>query len=106
MPDACHWCSEGRLDDKSALVRKAALQLIGAMTAANPFGPFLNLNAFKGSLEEQRQKLQVRSSFNREQSMRSCHLPVPRHVGTIMVQKQPATGPTTLRQACKQSRSA
>ncbi|KAK9836505.1 hypothetical protein WJX74_001907 [Apatococcus lobatus] len=48
----------GRLDDKSALVRKAALQLMGAMTAANPFGPFLNLNAFKGSLEEQRQKLQ------------------------------------------------
>ena len=54
------WClTAGRLDDKAALVRKAALHLIGAMTAANPFGPFLNINAFQGSLEEQRQKLKV-----------------------------------------------
>ena len=30
------------------------------MTSANPFGPFLNVNAFKGSLEEQRQKLQAK----------------------------------------------
>ena len=49
----------GRLDDKAAIVRKAALQLLAALMHSNPFAPVLAHGAFKASLQEYQAKLQV-----------------------------------------------
>ena len=47
----------GRLGDKSALVRKAAIALIAVMLGFNPFAPQLPTAAFASSLKEYEQKL-------------------------------------------------
>ena len=49
----------GRLEDKAAIVRKAALQLLGALMHSNPFAPVLAHAAFEASLQEYQAKLQV-----------------------------------------------
>jgi condensin complex subunit 1 len=52
----------GRLEDKSSIVRRAALQLLMAMLLYNPFGPHLPQDCFAASLADCRTKLNVRSS--------------------------------------------
>ena len=56
-------CSHaGRLEDKSANVRKAALQLLATLLLNNPFGPQLPADKFTVSLEEHKQRLKVWST--------------------------------------------
>lgn len=50
----------GRLEDKSSIVRRAALQLLMALLLFNPFGAQLPEACFAASLAEYRAKLQVR----------------------------------------------
>jgi hypothetical protein len=50
----------GRLEDKSSIVRRAALGLLGALLSHNPFGEKLPEAAFAASLAEYRAKLQAR----------------------------------------------
>lgn len=50
-----HWqvvtqMAAGRLEDKSSLVRKEALKLLGALMLHNPFGPSLPVDRFAASL--------------------------------------------------------
>ena len=49
----------GRLEDKSSIVRKAALQLLAALLQYNPFGGELPEGRFEASLAEWKAKLQV-----------------------------------------------
>ena len=49
----------GRLEDKSSIVRKAALQLLTALLLYNPFGGELPEGRFEASLTEWKAKLQV-----------------------------------------------
>ncbi|CAI5959032.1 unnamed protein product [Closterium sp. NIES-65] len=57
-----HWnavaeLAVGRLEDKSSLVRKNALQLLGEMLHQNPFGPSLRVAPFEVTLEKARVEL-------------------------------------------------
>ena len=52
----------GRLEDKSSVVRKAALQLLAALLLYNPFGGELPEGRFEASLTEWKAKLQVTSN--------------------------------------------
>lgn len=61
----------GRLEDKSAIVRKSALNLLIMMLQHNPFGPQLRIAPFEATLEqykrkltEQEQNVSVKSSIN------------------------------------------
>ncbi|XP_038718935.1 condensin complex subunit 1 isoform X2 [Tripterygium wilfordii] len=47
----------GRLEDKSAIVRKAALNLLIMMLQHNPFGPQLRIVSFEATLEQYKKKL-------------------------------------------------
>ncbi|KAF4388997.1 hypothetical protein F8388_026726 [Cannabis sativa] len=47
----------GRLEDKSAIVRKSALNLLIMMLQHNPFGPQLRIASFEATLEQYRKKL-------------------------------------------------
>ncbi|XP_022746480.1 condensin complex subunit 1 [Durio zibethinus] len=47
----------GRLEDKSAIVRKSALNLLIMMLQHNPFGPQLRIASFQATLEEYKKKL-------------------------------------------------
>ncbi|GAA0170382.1 chromatin/chromatin-binding, or -regulatory protein [Lithospermum erythrorhizon] len=47
----------GRLEDKSAIVRKSALNLLIMMLQHNPFGPQLRAASFSATLEQYRKKL-------------------------------------------------
>ncbi|CAK9322761.1 unnamed protein product [Citrullus colocynthis] len=47
----------GRLEDKSAIVRKSALQLLITMLQHNPFGPQLRVVSFEATLEQYKKKL-------------------------------------------------
>lgn len=49
----------GRLEDKSANVRKAALQLVESLLQFNPFSPELSVDTFKPSLDEYSGKLEA-----------------------------------------------
>ncbi|KAJ4836103.1 hypothetical protein Tsubulata_004206 [Turnera subulata] len=51
----------GRLGDKSAIVRKAALNLLIMMLQHNPFGPQLRIASFEATLEQYKRKLNVLS---------------------------------------------
>nr|CAB3455214.1 unnamed protein product [Digitaria exilis] len=58
-----HWnevasVASGRLEDKSAIVRKSALQLLITMLQHNPFGPQLRIATFEGTLEKYKERLQ------------------------------------------------
>ena len=57
--DCWHGRFAGRLEDKSANVRKAALQLLATLLLNNPFGPQLPADKFTVSLEEHKQRLKV-----------------------------------------------
>lgn len=57
-----HWLvvtgiATGRLEDKSSLVRKEAMRLIGCLMLHNPFGPSLPLDRFSASLKHHSQML-------------------------------------------------
>lgn len=47
----------GRLEDKSAIVRKSALNLLVMMLQHNPFGPQLRIASFEATLDQYRKKL-------------------------------------------------
>lgn len=47
----------GRLEDKSAIVRKSALNLLIIMLQHNPFGPQLRTSSFEATLEQYKKKL-------------------------------------------------
>ncbi|XP_065857315.1 condensin-1 complex subunit CAP-D2 [Euphorbia lathyris] len=47
----------GRLEDKAAIVRKAALNLLIVMLQHNPFGPQLRIASFEATLEQYKKKL-------------------------------------------------
>ncbi|KAF8043750.1 hypothetical protein BT93_A1921 [Corymbia citriodora subsp. variegata] len=47
----------GRLEDKSAIVRKSALNLLITMLQHNPFGPQLRIASFETTLEHYKKKL-------------------------------------------------
>lgn len=47
----------GRLEDKSAIVRKSALNLLIMMLQHNPFGPQLRITSFEATLEQYKKKL-------------------------------------------------
>ncbi|XP_010246866.1 PREDICTED: condensin complex subunit 1 isoform X2 [Nelumbo nucifera] len=47
----------GRLEDKSAIVRKSALNLLIMMLQHNPFGPQLRITSFEATLEKYKEKL-------------------------------------------------
>ncbi|CAL1352223.1 unnamed protein product [Linum trigynum] len=47
----------GRLEDKSSIVRKAALSLLIMMLQHNPFGPQLQVGLFKATLEQYKKRL-------------------------------------------------
>ena len=49
----------GRLEEKSAIVRKQALLLLSSMLSFNPFAPQLPEDKFVATLEEYRRKLRV-----------------------------------------------
>ncbi|XP_072982901.1 condensin-1 complex subunit CAP-D2 [Typha latifolia] len=49
--------ASGRLGDKSAMVRKSALNLLITMLQHNPFGPQLRIAAFEATLEKYKEKL-------------------------------------------------
>jgi condensin complex subunit 1 len=53
----------GRLEDKSAIVRKQALLLLTAMLGFNPFAPQLPEDKFVATLQEYKRKLQVANSL-------------------------------------------
>lgn len=48
-----------RLQDKSAFVRKAAMQLLTQLLIHNPFGPSLQLKSYRDSLKETSKALVV-----------------------------------------------
>ncbi|KAG0453440.1 hypothetical protein HPP92_024744 [Vanilla planifolia] len=50
--------ASGRLEDKSAIVRKSALNLLITMLQHNPFGPQLRVAIFQATLEKYKEKLQ------------------------------------------------
>ncbi|XP_048321427.2 condensin-1 complex subunit CAP-D2 isoform X3 [Ziziphus jujuba] len=47
----------GRLEDKSAIVRKSAINLLITMLQHNPFGPQLRIASFEATLEQYQKKL-------------------------------------------------
>ncbi|XP_058107000.1 condensin-1 complex subunit CAP-D2 [Magnolia sinica] len=49
--------ASGRLEDKSAFVRKSALNLLITMLQHNPFGPQLRIASFEATLEKYKEKL-------------------------------------------------
>ncbi|KAM7505318.1 hypothetical protein LguiB_004222 [Lonicera macranthoides] len=49
--------ASGRLEDKSAIVRKSALNLLIMMLQHNPFGPQLRIASFEATLEQYKKKL-------------------------------------------------
>ncbi|XP_028550454.1 condensin complex subunit 1 [Dendrobium catenatum] len=51
--------ASGRLEDKSAIVRKSALNLLITMLQHNPFGPQLRVETFSATLEKYKEKLLV-----------------------------------------------
>lgn len=51
--------SAGRLEDKSAIVRKQALLALTSMLTFNPFAPQLPEDRFVATLEEYERKLKV-----------------------------------------------
>ncbi|KAH7430593.1 hypothetical protein KP509_08G005100 [Ceratopteris richardii] len=54
----------GRLEDKAAIVRKSALQLLTTLLQFNPFGPQLRTAAFEATLEKYKTQLESMTSQN------------------------------------------
>ncbi|CAL5085224.1 unnamed protein product [Urochloa decumbens] len=59
--------ASGRLEDKSAIVRKSALQLLITMLQHNPFGPRLRTSTFEATLEKYKEKLEGMDPPNPDQ---------------------------------------
>ncbi|KAK8460996.1 hypothetical protein SEVIR_2G431300v4 [Setaria viridis] len=59
--------ASGRLEDKSAIVRKSALQLLITMLQHNPFGPQLRTSTFEATLEKYKEKLEGMDPPNPDQ---------------------------------------
>ena len=55
-----HGVCAGRLEDKAATVRKAAMQLAMALLQYNPFGPALEGARLAATLDAHQRKLDVR----------------------------------------------
>lgn len=56
--------ASGRLEDKTAMVRKSALNLLITMLQHNPFGPQLRVAVFEATLEKFKEKLHVMEPSN------------------------------------------
>ncbi|KAI4965118.1 hypothetical protein ZWY2020_057438 [Hordeum vulgare] len=54
--------ASGRLEDKSAIARKSALQFLITMLQHNPFGPQLRATTFEATLEKYKEKLEEKES--------------------------------------------
>lgn len=59
----------GRLEDKSAIVRKSALTLLIMMLQHNPFGPQLRIGSFEATLEQYKKKLNELEPNTQSQSV-------------------------------------
>lgn len=59
----------GRLEDKSAIVRKSALNLLITMLQHNPFGPQLRIASFETTLENYKKKLDELEPTTHENSV-------------------------------------
>lgn len=68
--------ASGRLEDKSAIVRKSALQLLITMLQHNPFGPQLRTSTFEATLEKYKEKLQGMEPSNpdKDEALNDCSL--------------------------------
>ena len=53
----------GRLEDKAAIVRKCALQLLSKLLCFNPFNQFLPEDGVVAALEQQKRELEVMHQF-------------------------------------------
>lgn len=73
--------ASGRLEDKSAIVRKSALQLLITMLHHNPFGPQLRTSMFEATLEKYKEKLQGMES----QSPEECEPENDHSLGEVIV---------------------
>ncbi|XP_050228689.1 condensin-1 complex subunit CAP-D2 [Mercurialis annua] len=60
----------GRLEDKTAMVRKASLNLLIMMLQHNPFGPQLRIASFEATLEQYKKKLNELEPDASEQNLR------------------------------------
>lgn len=59
----------GRLEDKSAVVRKSSLSLLIMMLQHNPFGPQLRISSFEATLEQYKKKLKELEPENVSESV-------------------------------------
>ncbi|KAK9075874.1 hypothetical protein SSX86_004203 [Deinandra increscens subsp. villosa] len=65
----------GRLEDKSAIVRKSALSLLIMMLQHNPFGPQLRIASFEATLKEYTKKLnELEPNQSSESVLDAAHL--------------------------------
>lgn len=71
----------GRLEDKAAIVRKCALQLLSKLLCFNPFGQYLPLDPLVASLNQYKDKLQVR--FPRP--CQCSHISTPTPIGHTLI---------------------
>ncbi|KAI8101453.1 hypothetical protein M9435_001559 [Picochlorum sp. BPE23] len=81
-----HWqvvtsIATGRLEDKSSLVRKEAMRLMGCLMLHNPFGPSLPLDKFVASLD-------IHSAML-EQVMPQVDMPAAQENGEATVKSEP-----------------
>lgn len=74
-----HWnlvarVAAGRLEDKGAIVRKSALQLLTTLLQYNPFGPSLRTGPFEATLEQYKEKLREMESTSATTDEAETHL--------------------------------
>jgi condensin complex subunit 1 len=67
----------GRLEDKAAIVRKGALQLLTTLLQFNPFGPSLRAGPFEATLEQYKEKLKEMESTSVSSGEAEAHLAEP-----------------------------
>ena len=77
-----HWnlvahVAAGRLEDKAAIVRKSALQLLTTLLQFNPFGPSLRTGPFEATLEQYKEKLREMESASASTGEGEAHLAEP-----------------------------
>lgn len=72
----------GRLEDKAAIVRKSALQLLATLLQYNPFGPQLRTAAFEATLEKYKAQLESMSS---QSQVDNTAAPIQNNQGTDQV---------------------
>eukprot|EP00250_Pteridium_aquilinum_P008672 c18119_g1_i1 orf=229-4548(+) len=72
----------GRLEDKAAIVRKSALQLLATLLQYNPFGPQLRTAAFEATLEKYKVQLE---SMNSQSQVDNSAGTIHNNQGTVQV---------------------